>query len=104
MCAAVILRDIDISARTSAGTEPTRHTFYVKSHPRASEQICFRDYMRDHPQVAEAYSTLKEKLAEENTKGMVEYLEGKKEFMETVMETAIAAGYGDRRLERRGSG
>ena len=50
--------------------------------------------MRDHPEDARRYGELKIRLAEINTKGMAEYLDGKKDFIERIIETALDKGYG----------
>ena len=65
-----------------------------KSHVNVCQQIVFRDYMRDHPEDARRYGELKIRLAEINTKGMAEYLDGKKDFIERIIETALDKGYG----------
>ena len=66
---------------------------HVRNHPHASEQIVFRDYMGDHPDLAEEYSTLKDRLASENTSGMREYLDGKDDFIKSVLAKAVSEGY-----------
>jgi GrpB-like predicted nucleotidyltransferase (UPF0157 family) len=70
-----------------------RAHIHVDGHPDAWEQMVFRDYLCDHPDVADDYSSLKERLASENTRGTVEYLEGKDGFIKGIMATAISEGY-----------
>ena len=64
------------------------------SHSNVARQIAFRDYMRDHPQDAQEYAVLKMRLAESNSRGMVEYLEGKQNYIEGIIHTALRQGYG----------
>jgi len=58
-------------------------------HRTVREQILFRDYLIKHPERAAMYRNLKINLAASNTKGMLEYLEGKAPF---VHETLSLAG------------
>ena len=48
------------------------------SHSNVARQIAFRDYMRDLHKDAQQYAELKPRLAKSNSRGMAEYLEGKK--------------------------
>lgn len=64
-----------------------------RSHSTAYRLIIFRDYMRHHPGDAHTYTALKRRLAETNTIGMAEYLEGKQDFIERIIEKAIDKGY-----------
>ncbi|MEM7371381.1 MAG: GrpB family protein [Bacteroidota bacterium] len=56
--------------------------------------LIFRDYLRDHPAVSQAYGELKLKLEAHNRDGIAEYLEGKTDFILEVLTKAVAAGYG----------
>jgi GrpB-like predicted nucleotidyltransferase (UPF0157 family) len=64
------------------------------SHSNVARQIAFRDYMRDHPKDAQEYAVLKMRLAKSNSKGMAEYLEGKQNYVEGIIHTALRQGYG----------
>lgn len=64
------------------------------SHSNVTRQIAFRDYMRDHPKDAQEYAVLKMRLAKSNSKGMAEYLEGKQNYIEGIIRTALPQGYG----------
>jgi GrpB-like predicted nucleotidyltransferase (UPF0157 family) len=66
------------------------------SHSNVARQIAFRDYMRDHPKDAQEYAELKMRLAKSNPKGMAEYLEGKKKYIEGIIHAALTQGYGRR--------
>lgn len=63
--------------------EPTA-TFY-------RSMIMFRDYLRTHTQVAEAYRRLKRELAQKYPNQRALYTEGKGPFVERVLEPARAA-------------
>ena len=73
------------------------------SHSNVSRQIAFRDFMRDHPKDADEYAELKTRLAKSNTKGMAEYLDSKRSYIERIIYVAIAEGYGTQRLTRQWS-
>ena len=64
------------------------------SHSNVARQIAFRDYMRDHPKDAQEYAALKMRLAKSNSKGMAEYLEGKRNYIEGIIHAALKQGYG----------
>jgi GrpB-like predicted nucleotidyltransferase (UPF0157 family) len=58
--------------------------------------LAFRDYLRDHPLVAEEYETLKRSLATRYAgppSGGGTYTDGKTGFVERVVRDALAAGY-----------
>ena len=62
-------------------------------HCNVRQQLAFRDYLRDHPDVAKDYEALKTRLADANTQGIGEYLEGKRPFIERVIEKALDEAY-----------
>ncbi len=62
---------------------------FSSEHRTVEEQIIFRDYLIKNPSRAKMYRELKLNLAASNTKGMLEYLEGKSPF---VRETLRLAG------------
>ena len=53
-------------------------------------QLLFRDYLRAHPDVREAYVALKRELAVELTHNRPAYLDAKTEFIENVLRRAAA--------------
>lgn len=61
-------------------TEPA--TTYWKQH------LLFRDYLREHPEMAEQYRQLKRRLAEQYPNDRRLYASGKKGFIEKVMSLA----------------
>jgi len=62
-------------------------------HSNVGRQLAFRDYLRDHPDVARDYEALKSRLAGANAQGIAEYLEGKRPFIDRVIEKAFAEDY-----------
>jgi len=48
-----------------------------KDHPNVKNQLNFRDFLIAHPEMAKEYSELKLSLEKSNTRGIVEYVEGK---------------------------
>jgi GrpB-like predicted nucleotidyltransferase (UPF0157 family) len=71
------------------------------SHSNVARQIAFRDYMRDHQKEAQEYAELKVRLAKSNPKGMAEYLEGKRNYIEGIIHTALKHGYGKQNAPHR---
>lgn len=59
-------------------------------HPCVSDQILFRDFLKNNPVRAREYAELKMALANSNTKGMNEYLEKKAPFIKATIEIAKA--------------
>ncbi len=58
-------------------------------HPQIVELMALRDYLRTHPQEAEAYSTLKTKLAAEFTYDNHGYMQGKDALIKGMIEKAM---------------
>jgi GrpB-like predicted nucleotidyltransferase (UPF0157 family) len=63
---------------------------YLKGTPNILEQLNFRDYLRTHPDEAQAYSQLKEKLAEQYRYDSENYTESKTDFVQRVNRLAAA--------------
>jgi len=83
----------------SKNTESARtHKAHVCeiSHSNCARQIAFRDYMRDHRKDAQEYAELKLRLAQSNSRGMAEYLEGKRNYIDAIIQVALTQGYGKR--------
>ena len=55
------------------------------NHPNVKNQLNFRDYLIAHPEIAKEYSDLKLSLAKSNTRGIVEYIEGKDSFVQKIL-------------------
>jgi GrpB-like predicted nucleotidyltransferase (UPF0157 family)/2'-5' RNA ligase len=58
------------------------------AHPCVENQILFRDLLNQDGDRALKYAQLKQQLSENNTKGMLEYLEGKAPFIEETIQLA----------------
>jgi len=69
--------------------DPSRRTHHLHliptGSPRFNDELAFRDYLRAHRDVAEAYGALKRRLAEEFTNDREAYTEGKTEFIRVTV-------------------
>jgi len=52
------------------------------------DHLLYRDYLRDHPDVAQKYLELKRELAEEYREDWDSYCDSKSEFINSIMEIA----------------
>jgi GrpB-like predicted nucleotidyltransferase (UPF0157 family) len=84
--------DLGITGReafASPSNTPAHHLYVVV---RGSEpwrnHVLFRDYLREHPERAHAYATLKRSLAERFRNDREKYTEGKTEFITRVLRRA----------------
>ena len=72
---------------------PENRTHYLKVVERDTtfyrETLAFRDYLRDHPDVAAEYATLKRDLAERYSDDRAAYTGAKAAFVETVLDDAL---------------
>jgi GrpB-like predicted nucleotidyltransferase (UPF0157 family)/gluconate kinase len=71
-----------------------RHHLYVvvaNSEPHA-DHLQFRDYLRQHPEVAREYAELKRTLADQHSGDRERYTEAKAEFISRVLAAARALG------------
>ena len=59
----------------------------------ALEVIVFRDYLRDHPDEANIYESLKIGLAKNGRASTREYLDGKEAYIQAIVEKSISQGY-----------
>ncbi len=59
------------------------HTFETDS-PQIDRHLAFRDYLRSHPEAAQAYSQLKQQLAQKYPSDIKSYLDGKAEFIKEI--------------------
>ena len=82
--------DLGISGReaftTPSGVTP--HHLYVcrPDSPAFRRHILFRDYLRTHPDDAQAYADLKRRLATRFLGDRAAYTEGKSEFVSAILE------------------
>jgi GrpB-like predicted nucleotidyltransferase (UPF0157 family) len=81
-------------SKHTAGVRTHKAHVCERSHPNVRQQMAFRNYMLDHVEEAQAYGALKVKLAETNTNGMTEYLDGKQDYIAGIIEKALDKGYG----------
>jgi GrpB-like predicted nucleotidyltransferase (UPF0157 family) len=69
--------------------------FNLHAFPRCSDRwrddLVFREYLREHPDVREEYECLKRDLAAEHRHDITGYRNGKGEFVERVVERARAS-------------
>ncbi len=69
----------------------THHLHMVEIHSLDRMQtVLFRDYLREHPEIAQAYATLKIRLAEQYPYDRPSYLKGKGPFIQQVIARAKA--------------
>lgn len=78
---------------------PHTHHIHVVQFGGAEERrtLAFRDFLREHNDVAQEYATLKKELAAEvdaaDASAREEYANAKTQFIERVVQIALAAGY-----------
>lgn len=60
-----------------------------KDHFQIDEKLAFRDYLRNHPEEANAYSAMKETLAEKNRYDSAAYANGKSDCIRTMTAKAL---------------
>ncbi len=72
-------------SKNSEGVRTHQVHVMEEGHFDIERKLNFRDYLRAHSSQAEAYGFLKERLAAENTRGIVEYIEGKNAFVEGII-------------------
>ena len=65
------------------------HTFQT-GNPRIERHLNFRDYLRAHPEEAQAYSRLKEELAQRFPEDIESYMEGKDGLIKEIEREAQA--------------
>lgn len=66
------------------------HAFQSGS-PEIERHLVFRDYMIAHPEAAQAYSLLKQRLAQEYPGDKEAYMDGKDPFIKEHLAQAIAS-------------
>ncbi len=76
------------------GRSPVEHTHHVhvfeSGNPEIARHLDFRDYLRAHPTDAQAYSRLKESLAEKFPHDSERYTNGKSDFIHEIDRKAAA--------------
>ncbi len=64
------------------------HIYEIYS-PEIERHLAFRDYMIAHPEEAEQYSQLKQKLAQKYPQDIEGYMDGKDEYVKRIERKAI---------------
>jgi GrpB-like predicted nucleotidyltransferase (UPF0157 family) len=87
-------RPEDVDGRLFFAKGPrTKRTVYLSVAERGSdfheEKIAFRDHLREHPETAERYASLKQQLAERYPENREAYTAGKGEFVRDVLDAAM---------------
>lgn len=86
--------DLGITSRESFrqpdGTP--RHNLYVcaEDSPELRRHLAFRDYLRTHPDDARRYAELKRELAARHVADIDAYVDGKAEFVHSILEKTDA--------------
>jgi GrpB-like predicted nucleotidyltransferase (UPF0157 family) len=69
----------------------TRHLRVVQFGTAGwQKRLVFRDYLRDHPDAAREYATLKQNLVCDHREARDSYTEGKSSFIEAILKKAEA--------------
>jgi GrpB-like predicted nucleotidyltransferase (UPF0157 family) len=66
----------------------THHIHMIAADFEHWDRLLFRDYLIDHPPVADAYGRLKKKLSRQHPKDRVAYTEAKTAFITKITQTA----------------
>ncbi len=75
--------------RDSSGNR-THHIHMVEARFEHWDRLLFRDYLLAHPEIAQEYGTLKQRLSETHRGDRVAYTEAKGDFIRRVTEKAKA--------------
>ena len=72
------------------GDDRTHHIhLYAAGNPEIMRHVIFRDYLREHPQEVEAYSAIKEQLAQQYPEDISAYIAGKDSFVKAMEQRAL---------------
>lgn len=63
---------------------------YANNNPEALRHLAFRDFMRAHPQWAQRYGQLKQRLAQQYPEDIEAYMDGKDPFIKDAEQRALA--------------
>ena len=73
------------------GDYRTHHVhMYALGHSEIKRHLAFRDYLRAHPEVAQEYGSLKEKLSQRFPYDIESYIKGKELLVSEINQKAIA--------------
>lgn len=62
---------------------------FEESHPAIERHLCFRDYVRAHPEEAAAYAALKKRLVMKSPDDIERYCWGKDDFLQAIEKKAL---------------
>ncbi|GKV56131.1 hypothetical protein NCCP2222_20780 [Sporosarcina sp. NCCP-2222] len=72
------------------GDERTHHIHvYEEGSPEIGRHLAFRDYLREHPDMAEKYGELKEGLAKRYPRDVAAYIRGKEQLALEIEREAL---------------
>jgi GrpB-like predicted nucleotidyltransferase (UPF0157 family)/chloramphenicol 3-O-phosphotransferase len=71
-----------------SGTRAHHLYVVVRGSPPHVDHVDFRDYLRDHPEVAREYSSLKKRLAQEHRDDSLAYMHAKTDFVTRALRAA----------------
>ena len=71
------------------GSKRSHHVHVTELHGEMWQRLAFRDYLRAHPDEAEAYERLKRRLAAEHQTDRQAYTDAKSAYVDSAMQKAI---------------
>ena len=74
----------------AAGIRTHQVHAFESGHEEIERHLAFRDYLIDHPEVAQAYSALKQELARKHPDDYEAYMDGKDPFIKMHEARALA--------------
>jgi GrpB-like predicted nucleotidyltransferase (UPF0157 family) len=77
-------------SKDTAGVRTHQVHVMQSGHFDIRQKLVLRDYLRAHKHEAEAYGQMKMQLADGNTRGIVEYIEGKDAYVKALIRRAEA--------------
>jgi GrpB-like predicted nucleotidyltransferase (UPF0157 family) len=81
-------REEDVPWDGTGRAWPVQHLYVCAQDNRElHRELCFRDHLRAHPEVAAEYAALKRALARRFRHDRAAYTEGKTSFVERILET-----------------
>ena len=79
------MRDRRFFRKDNSEGKRTHHVhIFATNSPQISRHLAFRDYLIAHPLVAQKYSDLKRKLAQQHPHDIDSYMDGKDEFIKDI--------------------
>jgi GrpB-like predicted nucleotidyltransferase (UPF0157 family) len=73
------------------GDNRTHHVhIYESGNPEIERHLAFRDYLREHQEVAKTYGDLKEKLAKQFPYDIESYIKGKEQLVLEIQRKSIS--------------